>query len=106
MNTNSNGDKGQKLFRLRDILFLLALLVNNGWIMFLAFVGVLASVIVQLRDDWKKYRKFDMFTVIYVALILAIASLLTYSLIAPIINGPTLASADAFRVLSAWCRSS
>jgi D-alanyl-lipoteichoic acid acyltransferase DltB (MBOAT superfamily) len=78
-NDKKSSDKKRRIFQLRDILFLLAFLLHNGWIMALAFTGFLVSVILQMRDDWKKYHKFDLFTVVYAVIALAIFALLAYS---------------------------
>ena len=73
------GDKRswRKLFMLRDVLFLLALVLNNEWIMFIAMVGCVFTVAVQLRNDWKTNRKFDIITIIYVCVALALIVMLT-----------------------------
>ncbi len=71
--------KMRKLYLLRDVLILAAFLLNNGWVMGIALVIFLVSVILQLRDDWRKHQKFDLFTIIYIVIILALFGLLAYS---------------------------
>ena len=81
--TYTNEDKKRSVFRLRDILFVAALVSNIRWIMAIALVAYTISIILQLRSDWKTYRGFNWATILYVCIALAIIVFFTYSLVAP-----------------------
>ena len=70
--THAEDDKTRRFFQLRDILILVALLLSIHWLVILALAFWLFSVILQLRNDWKNYRKFDLFTIIYICVASAI----------------------------------
>jgi len=58
--------KKRSFFQLRDAFILITLILDINWLVILSFVFWLLSVIWQLRNDWRTYRKIDLFTLFYV----------------------------------------
>ena len=78
--------KALRVFHLRDILIVVSLVLNVRWMVVLAFAFWLISVILQLRKDWKTYRKFDVFTIAYIC----IASGIIFLIVFPWIRAGTM----------------
>ena len=73
----------QVLFYIRDSLFFIAVLLADGWIMYLAVMAIFISVVTQFRSDYKSHKKADAISVVYIIIALATLFLLIISLFPP-----------------------
>jgi len=73
--------KRRKLYYIRELGIIAALISGITWIMILAYVLWLGIVMWMLRNDWKTYRKIDIFTIIYIVVMSGIIVLIGFHII-------------------------